>query len=96
MDVLRNGRTRRTASEWKAILGQFAESGLSAREFCRRESINLNSFIRWRKKLEAEQAAEARDDDRSRFVEVSSSEGFPAFWSVEIEHPDGRTLRIRG
>ena len=95
MDALGNGRTRRTASEWRTILGRFAKTTLSAREFCRRESINVNSFIRWRKKLEAEMVPD-QSDDESRFVEVASSEGVPAFWSVEFELPDGRILRVRG
>ena len=95
MEAFGNGRTRRTASEWRTILGRFAKTNLSAREFCRRESINVNSFIRWRKKLETEMAPEKHNDE-NRFVEVASNEGVPAFWSVEFELPDGRILRVRG
>lgn len=96
MKVLRSGKTRRTASEWRSILARFAETKLTAREFCRQESINVNSFIRWRKKLEAELGSEEAENDEERFVEVASSDGFPAFWSVEFELPDGRILRVRG
>jgi len=95
MTVLRNGKVRRPASEWRQLYDQFARSGLTAREFCRRESINLASFIRWRKRIEAETVANEQPESE-RFVEVASSDGVPAFWSVEFELPDGRILRVRG
>ena len=94
MDALRSSRVRRTASEWRKLLGRFDRSGLSARVFCARESITLTTFQRWRKKLASTATEETPESER--FVEVASSEGFPAFWSIELELPDGRMLRIRG
>ena len=94
MNVLRNGRVRRSGSEWHQLFEEFARSGLTAREFCKRESINLASFIRWRKKLE--DATPDEGPESERFVEVAPSDGFAAFWSMEFELPDGRILRVRG
>ena len=94
MDALRSSRVRRRASEWRKLLSRFDRSGLSARAFCSRESINLATFQRWRKKFASTAPEEALKSDR--FVEVASSEGFPAFWSIEFELPDGRILRVRG
>lgn len=88
MRVLSNGSTRRTASEWRQIFDRFRRSGLNARAFCTRESLVLASFTRWREKLENETSSE-------EFVDVTSSEQLPAFWAVEVELPDGCTLRLR-
>lgn len=87
----RRARTaRRTASDWHEILSRFGRSGLSARAFCARESLSLSSFHRWQKRLEAEGNSPA-------FVPVvSSDDQMPAFWSIEIEMPDGGVIRVRG
>ena len=94
MHVLSNGKTRRSASEWREILDRFGRSGLSARAFCKQESLVLATLHRWREKLTADVDAKNREHD---FVEVTASpDGFPAFWLVEVEFPDGRILRMRG
>lgn len=46
MRVMSNGRVRRDESEWREILSRCGETGLSAREFCRREKAELSSFLR--------------------------------------------------
>lgn len=94
MQASSNGKTRRSASEWREILDRFRRSGLSAREFCKRESLVVGTFHRWRDKLAESDGSGHRD---AEFVEVvPSADAFAAFWSVEVELPDGRTLRIRG
>jgi len=87
-----NGKTRRPASEWREILDRFERSQLSAQAFCKRESLSQESLRRWRNKL----AALPVQTPRSSFVPLTREEGFPAFWSLEIDLPDGRTVRIRG
>jgi hypothetical protein len=87
-----NGKTRRTVSEWRQILDRFEKSRLSAQVFCKRESLGAESFRRWRNKL----AALPIQTPRSSFVPLTREEGFPSFWSLEIDLPDGRTVRIRG
>lgn len=91
MRVLTNGQTRRPASEWREILDRFRGSGVSARQFCERESLVLATFHRWRERLAK------TDGPVSSFVEVATPpEDPPAFWSLEVELPDGRVLRMRG
>lgn len=87
-----NAKPRRTDSEWREILDRFEKSQLSAQAFCKRESLGAETFRRWRNKL----AADPIQFPRSSFVPLTREEGFPAFWAVEIELPDGRTVRIRG
>ena len=48
MDVLSDGRTRRTTAEWRAIFERFEASGLSALAFCRQERVSRSAFARWR------------------------------------------------
>jgi hypothetical protein len=40
MQELSNGRVRRTPQEWRKLVEQFSTSGLSQREYRRRERIN--------------------------------------------------------
>jgi hypothetical protein len=94
MQVHSNGKTRRTATEWRQILDRFSRSGLSVAAFCERESIVPTSLHRWREKLGKDTKAIAPSRE---FVDVlPRGEAFPAFWSVEIELPDGKILRVRG
>ena len=99
MRVQTNGKSRRTASEWREILDRFHQSGMSVRAFCSRESLGMASFQRWQKKLNGSSggSSDGRPEGRGQeFVEVNSSDGLPGFWSVEVELPDGRVLRMRG
>jgi len=94
MQHLTNGKVRRTAAEWKQILDRFDRSGLSVLAFCRRESIVPTSFHRWRERLGK---STPRATKAPEFIDVIPREvTFPAFWSVEIELPDGKILRVRG
>jgi hypothetical protein len=94
MQVLSNGRRRRTESEWREIIERFGRSGLSAREFCKRELLVPVSLQRWQVKLSS---SKTREDDAGEFIEVTPppSES-PTTWSVEVEFPDGRVLRMHG
>jgi putative transposase len=44
-------RRRRSADTWRAMLGRFAESGLTVAAFCEREGIHPASLYQWRSKL---------------------------------------------
>lgn len=84
-------QTRRTESEWLEILRRFESSGLTSREFCRRERLSLSSFQRWRSRLGSVERAE--------FVELvpASPTAVPiSAWSLDIALPNGVQLRFRG
>ena len=90
MQVMSNGRVRRSAAEWRELLARWKKSGLSPRGFCRKEGIQPASFQRWQRKLEV--VAE-----RESFVPVISREAVaPSSWSLEILLPDGCRLHFRG
>ena len=86
-------RVRRTEKQWTEILRRFEASGLSSREFCRREGLglSLSSLQRWRSRIDVAPVAE--------FVELVSPSN-PATasssWALELSLPNGVCLRLRG
>ncbi len=90
MQILANGKVRRTEAEWKDIIGRWEKSGLKPRPFCRREQIQLSSFLRWQRKgLPADAAKDFVTVTPARRTSASS-------WTVEISLPNGCQLRIQG
>lgn len=62
-------RRRLGADAWRALLARQAESGLTVKAFCERESVKPASFYQWRAKLgEASSAPPA--------VEAMTTAGF--------------------
>jgi hypothetical protein len=90
MQKLSNGRVRRTPEEWQQLVKRFSASGLSQREFCRREMINVESLNRWYRRLTTPAQPE--------FVEVtpSAEDRSSSPWAVEVELESGTVVRIRG
>ena len=83
-------RKRRTRSEWTGIFRRFESSGVTVREFCRREGLPLSSFQRWRSRLGPVGAVD--------FVELvpTATASTPASdWSLDIALPNGVQLRFR-
>ncbi len=86
----RQGRVRRSESEWREIFRRFDESALTPEAFCAEHDIVLSSFIRWRKKLQAAPVAAPEP----MFVELTPKhEATP--WEVELELGTGVVLRLR-
>jgi len=85
---------RRSEAEWRQIISRRDASGLSVREFCKREGLSLSSFQRWRARCRAALA--------SPFVELvppatpseETQQSAPE-WNVELELPGGLRLRLR-
>lgn len=89
-------RARRSAQEWRAVMAQYARSGLSQDGFCAREGIAPSTFARWRAQLRAEGVTTSRvtPEAASPFVELVSSASSPAF-DIELELGCGVVLRMR-
>lgn len=86
MQVSSNGKVRRSESEWRDIFARYARSGLSRRDFCRKEKINLNSFQRWSGRL----AVPAK----SEFIDVTPVQKNTSLWAVEVELANGTIIRV--
>ncbi len=90
MQVLANGRVRRSPAERRALIAKWEKSGLKPAPFCRREQIRLSSFLRWRRGPEAA-------PEKSAFVELAPPPATPSLsWSLEISLPNGCQLRFQG
>jgi transposase-like protein len=87
MQVLSNGKVRRSKSEWQKIHELYGSSDLSQSEFCSRENISLTSFQNWRRKLERSAS--------QGFVELNSEPKLKGS-RIELEFPSGLLLRISG
>lgn len=89
MEELSNGRVRRTPEEWRELVERFSATGLSQREFCLRNAVNLTSFQRWYRRLKW-------SSTESEFVEVpAAAEDRSWSWAVEVELESGTIVRIR-
>ena len=85
-------KTRRTADDWQAILNQFADSGLSVKQFCLRENLAQSNFYLWRKRLQDAPSISLTQDTDWQLLTTAQSE--PA-WDIELALPGGVTLRMR-
>ncbi len=72
---------------WRLVLQEFEKFDGTARAFCRREGLAVNSFYSWRKKI-AERDAERNGESSANFVPVKIVE------PVEIPHTDNRSIEI--
>lgn len=92
-------RQRHSAAQWQAWLQEFASSGLSQSEFCRRKGLTLSAFHSWRKKLE-QVPAPTPPSLPEPFIEIkppsahiiASDASRPATWDLELELGHGRIL----
>lgn len=89
MQVMSNGRVRRSEAEWREVISRWQMSGLKPAQFCRRERIQLASFLRWRRRgLPTSTARE--------FVAVTAPASASSSWTLEISLPNGCQLRFQG
>lgn len=76
---------------WREVLKQFSTSGLSVREFCKREQLTESAFYAWRRTIGE------RDDTRTpgpAFVPAVVTK--EAASSIAIELAGGCVLRFSG
>ncbi len=90
MAIKRKRQTKRSEAEWKAIIKRFAKSGLTIREFCRRERLVQSTFKRWQQNLGEKHSA--------KFVDLSPAKtpASVSSWELEIRLPNGVQLQFRG
>jgi putative transposase len=87
---------RRSREQWRQVIAEQADSGLSQSAFCAERGIAYSTFTFWKRKLR--EAGSPGDGARGmEFVELAPLE--PAVnerWEVELELGSGLTLRLRG
>lgn len=96
---LKKTRTRRRRGEsfWRRTLTAQRNSGLSQREFCRRNDLSLSTFCSWRRRLRVEAPEEVKAA-QVEFVELQPEaplvpEDAPDD-RFELIFPDGLRLKL--
>jgi transposase-like protein len=95
---------------WRLVMEEFDASGLSVREFCRREGLRESSFYAWRRELgqrDANGSAKSKAGRRNRQAKVTEANkpATPTLvevmtrpkavaQAIEIETPAGFTIRL--
>jgi transposase len=96
----RKGRDETKADQWRKRITEALRSGLSVREFCRRQGVPEAQFYSWRRKLSDRKGRQVR---RRRpavtkvgqtFALVTDGTGALEQIGVELVWADGRRLRI--
>jgi len=98
MQVLADGRVRRSAGEWEKIIERHRKSRLSIAAFCEKEEISRSAFSTWNRQLKGGQRT------RPAFVELARPakksvvppSAVPHETSFELAFPGGVTLRWKG
>jgi hypothetical protein len=91
-------RVMRTQSQWKALLAEFNNSGLTKSAFCKKHRIATSSLYRWQQ-LSNDRASDADFIDVTEpLANVPKSHSVPVRdndWQVELELGSGIVLRLR-
>lgn len=98
-------RRRLGRKAWRALLAQFADSGLTVAAFCRREAVGTASFYRWRSQLEPASAVAARSPvapaspgTTADFVDLGpllTTGSAPARFELRLDLGGGLVLQLR-
>jgi hypothetical protein len=93
-------RQRLGAAAWRSIMERFAESGLTAAAFCRREAIGAASFYQWRSRLGVVGAVQARAESAmaADFVDIGAlrtTEAATVAFELRLDLGGGLTLQLR-
>jgi hypothetical protein len=96
-----SGRKRDIEKErqWQRTIREAARSGLSIREFCRQQKLNVGQFYWWQRRLKENRqprksAQPIAADGKTSFALVSDEPG-AIDAGIELVLNDGRRLRIR-
>ena len=82
-------------AEWAKKVKQCRSSGLSVREWCQENRINISSYYKWQRKIYSVVEAE-KESQVSEFVDVTPSMGMYETASVAITvHAKGVAADIR-
>ena len=98
MAIGKNRDTRREA-QWRRIIRQHSDSGLTVSGFCRKGKLPESAFYFWRRELQRRQAEPQRPTDLPATpafvaVRVEDSSSSSIAGHIEIELPGGRRVHV--
>ena len=87
---------RRTADQWRALIAEQAESGLSQSAFCKRKKLALSTFNLWKRRLaESGEPHATRSGEQDSWIDLGQLASSRAGWDIELDLGDGVCLRLR-
>jgi len=89
-------RTRRTAAQWRTLMDEHAESGMSQEAFCKHKQLALSTFANWKRRLASQ--PDAQDEGApppSTWIDLGSLGAERSGWDIELDLGDGICLRLR-
>jgi transposase-like protein len=86
----RRGRRFTSVERRRELVAEFDESGLTRKEFARREGVRYTKLCNWVQR-EGKVGGQAKAPATVRFAEVTLPAGVPR--GVEVRLPDGTTVR---
>lgn len=104
MAAKQRARSRRSESEWLAIVDRFERSGMSATRFSRQAGIPLSTLHFWRRNLGSGNSPKSKLE----FVDLRPAGVAPAGarepgvslpygrWTIDVIFPDGTSARMGG
>jgi len=90
-----NRKHFRSESEWRKIIQDYTQSGLTQEAFCQQAGIPKSSFYKWHRRLKT--ASSARDT--AGFIDIrtlASVKKDKPTWDIELDLGNGVCLRLRG
>lgn len=96
----RRHKTQRTKAQWKALLDEYTDCGLTQAAFCKQHKIATSSLHKWRKHLSGKPSSLEFIDISEPLAKVETPQptlkdlGQAAYWQVELELGAGVVLRV--
>jgi len=92
----RTTRIRRSAEQWRALIAEQADCGLSQSAFCKRKRLSLSTFTLWKRRLtETVSDAGGEHQDPSTWIDLGGLGSKKSGWHIELDLGDGVSLRLR-
>jgi len=89
-------RIRRTAAQWRTLMTEQAESGMSQEAFCKHNRLALSTFANWKRRLASQpDAQEQGTPPPSTWIDLGSLGARNIAWDIELDLGDGICLRLR-
>ena len=80
-------RKHRSAAQWKRIIENWQNSGLSVAQFCRENKIPTSAFYRWKQRL-----CNQKVHDQAEFIQIACPATVDSM--LELSFPGGHVLRF--
>ena len=89
---------RRSPQEWKSLVEEQIESGLSAPQFCKDNDISYASFSVWKRRFQSTESHATTDnrlEGQSGFIDLSSLPSSPeSGWRITLRLGNGVELEL--